>query len=432
MIDTLFIADVEVYSETAECTPQQPVKDVYHFDTPTPQKSGKQNIAHGSDATQISDRNSKTKRDVNRKRKTVPAEKCKKEINRRNNRLNDIENDRKRASISNRDRKKIPFDQSTMTQFYDYDDEDNDIGLVKEKEDSLHRDDLQPLKIAEKDDIVMTLQESRNIVDKTNVTEDKTVSTKKQRQAVQRKKKKAATIITEICKATTRLRSSDNGQEKEINGKETERTNWFNEDNSAVLNVSEAEKLTFDKDYHELGHANDQEETVIKSPKDKQKEPENERNSTKLQSKKDEVIVKRTRSKQSNSPVIVNAKKQKQAKMSTKPKAENLDMESTRTSETADDQKLSLSTPKSVPKVKSRLSSVRKLTPGSPRNKVVQQRSKGTPTLVTNPRSALSPGNRSSPQRSRTSCTSAALSPAFNKRNAKGETPLQVAAIKVL
>ena len=95
-----------------------------------------------------------------------------------------------------------------------------------------------------------------------------------------------------------------------------------------------------------------------------------------------------------------------------------------------------LSTPKSTRRSISKVSSERKLSSEkrrpvqkTPKNALLQQRTKTNSTP--GQRLSFSPGARLTPQRLKVNDSPAALSPVFNKRNAKGETPLQVAAIKV-
>ena len=438
---------------------------MFHFDTPT----------HTS--TEEKPANQKRSRQKSSERQNQGKELKKKTDKKKATKINCYKNDkegtgpndkvnhyseigrRRRASLP-RTKDAVPSDQSTMTQFYDYDDDENAENLGGA------RINLSELKTG----ISSRGNDSEGA--RGSVDSFKKANLERHDEKVKKKRNKAAEIITEMCKTTTRLRQKSDTDVKSL-AKRNEPENWF-EDGTAMESenvpaISDkpkkssidnhlTENITVMETEIKQGLTNTtanpvtiQYKTRGKSKKKTSEDQNSVTDADLTTAEQTDLQTKRPRSKKSRS--LSSGKinvKDTDARVEQFDKTKKECNKSTPVKEVA-------SAPKSGPRTQSKMHSERKsATPKSLKSKSAQQSSvlkaassPRTPLLTNNkstplrarvsgspaglsPRTTLSPSNRSTPQRSKVSDVPAALSPALNKRNAKGETPLQVAAIKVI
>ena len=459
---------MEDLREAAECTPKQPIKDVYHFDTPTGtptenKQTNQKRSRQKSSGGQQQGRKTMKKTDKKTAGK-AEHDQTDKKVRGRNEKDSHLrENNRKRSASLPKTRDAVPDDQSTMTQFYDFDDE---IGNAEKGECSgINLSEL-------KSDINTGVDDSVGVegnVD--NIRIDKAEKVKK-------KRNKAAEVITEICKTTTRLRrksDTDDHVKTLANDTEFKKTNWF-EDGTAMVIDNELDILDNPKP-SKVGDCLTENIAVMETETQQglpDMMPNEIKGNGRKKALKDKVSLKddsllaaehtdlkkpkHAKSRKSKSlPSGETDMKGAKAKVEQPEKTEKESNESTPVKEVASASKLGRKaqsklpsgrksvTPKSQKSKPAQQTEVLKVASSSgthllPSNKSTPRRSRasGSPagvsprtTLSPSNRSTLSPSNRSTPLRSKVSSVPAALSPAFNKRNAKGETPLQVAAIKV-
>ena len=401
--------------EAAECTPKQPIKDVYHFDTPTdtPTRSKSANQKRARQKCNIGQQQNKKaiKKTDNITDSRAKNDETDKKVEGRNDDNSNLNGKRKRNTSLPKTRDAVPGDQSTMTQFYDYDDDDDD------DDDEHSRINLSEFNSdirAGIDDNVGSKRIDESI--KPDIAEK-----------VKKKRNKAAEIITEICKTTTRLRrKSDTDVKTLANNNATETTNWF-EDGSAMDIDNGVGNL--------VGHPNTskKDNCLTENTTEIQKMP---KKSNFTRSKRSKSLSNgETGLKDATLKVEVTEQSEKESNEATPVKEDATASKAGRKTQSKVPSGRKSATPnllKRTPTQKQISMLKDSSTPGRPTNKSTPKRSRtsGSPAGVS-PRT-LSPSNRSTPQRSKVKDVPAALSPAFNKRNAKGETPLQVAAIKVI
>ena len=418
-------------------TPKQPIKDVYDFETPTKETANEtadvgtptKETANETTAKNKTANKRTAGRKRNQKVETVSSSKINEKIARPELR------EQKTFSIS-KSRKAVPPDQSTMTQFYEYDDDDDKIGiesgLAVTVDDGIKRiqSDHDELQMEDGAKSIDTEAIEKHHVKKPK-PDKKQKPEKKQRRNHKEKKLKAAEIITDICKATTRLRH------KVVTSDDAEQANWVDEVANCDNNIKPiCDSIKYDSKI-DKGISNDEEQTI--SSESTNVGLRLRRRSINSNGQADALTDpsveetqqsgKRSKVKKSKS---MDGKLQSQESIIPKTALKVKDVEKSKCTTEEEN----LSTPKSTRRSISKVSSERKLSSEkrrpvqkTPKNALLQQRTKTNSTP--GQRLSFSPGARLTPQRLKVNDSPAALSPVFNKRNAKGETPLQVAAIKV-
>ena len=443
---SLTITDaVQTYNHRL-CAPKQPIKDVYAFETPTKETT--------NETADIDTPTKETANETTAKNKTANKRTARRKRNqkvetesssKRNEKIARPElKEQKTCSIS-KNRKAVPPDQSTMTQFYDYDDDDGGMigiesGLAVTVDDGIKRiqSDHDELQMEDGSERLDTEAMEKHHVKKPKPDKNQKPE-KKQRRNRKEKKLKAAEIITDICKATTRLRH------KVVTSDDAEQANRVDDvancDNVTVGNNIKpiCDSIKYDS-MIDKGISKDEEKTIssesasagLRSRRrsmNSNGQAENENALTDPSLEETQQSVKRSKVKKSKS---MDGKLQNQESLIPKTALKVKDVDKSKcTTEEAN-----LSTPKWTQKSISKVSSERKLSSEkrrpvqkTPKNALLQQRSKTNSTP--GQRLSFSPGARLTPQRLKVKDSPVAMSPVFNKRNAKGETPLQVAAIKV-
>ena len=427
------------------CTPKQPIKDVYDFETPTKETA--------NETADVDTPTKETANETTAKNKTANKRTARRKRNqkietesssKRNENMARPElKEQKTCSIS-KSRKAVPPDQSTMTQFYEYDDDDGMIGiesgLAVTVDDGIKRiqSDYDELQMEDGAKSIDTEAIEKHHVKKPKPDKNHKPE-KKQRSNRKEKKLKAAEIITDICKATTRLRH------KAVTSDDAEQANWVdvvaNCDNVTVgNNIKPICDSTKYESKIDKGFAKDEKKDISSENTDavsrlrrrcmkSNGQAENDSALTDPSVKETQQSGKKSKVKKSKS---LDGKLQSQESMIPKTALKVKDVDQSKcTTEEAN-----LSTPKSTRRSISKVSTERKLSSEkrrpvqkTPKNALLQQRSKTNSTP--GQRLSFSPSARLTPQRLKVNDSPAAMSPVFNKRNAKGETPLQVAAIKV-
>ena len=412
-----FISETTALNEHAQCTPNQPIKDVYDFDTPTKETTNENTVLQNDNLGR------KPKKKVDKKKNKKDAVGKSESTSKTNQNPDNKEmKGQKRVPLS-KGRKNVPQDQSTMTQFYDYDgdsDKNNescDVADAGEQHFQSGYDDPQ-LENNAKSSQNDTLGGMSNVLAEPKYNH--VHKHEKQRTGTFEEKKKKAAEITDIRKATTRLRHKEN-----VPVTNAEDTSWFDDVNGRdKSDISRKSEVDLPSGKEELIRPPESENVRSHSRKMPAKHKETTSKSNTVPDSSAEQIQqnsKRSRTKRSKSPLVKKMRSQDTRKQ--EPLLKETDV-----NKPSDSSDINFSTPKSTQRSGSRLTSEKKSSTQKSPKKSLQRRSNISSAVQG---SVLSPGNMSTPQRSKLKDTPAVMSPVFNKRNAKGETPLQVAAIKV-